>query len=149
MTWSIIIGDVSATMKKINTIGLWHMCLGHMSKRDLQVLYNRHALSSIKYCKLDLCKFCIMGRQHRVAFSISQHETKGLLDLIHTKVWGPSPVVSIEGAKYYVTFINNFFRRVWAYLLKQKSEVFQKFNEWITLVEIKSGKSWKSWGPTM
>ena len=66
------------------------------------------ASKGIKYYKLDLCKFCIMRTQHRVAFSTSKHQTKSLLDLIHTDVWGPSPVASIEGTRYYVTFIDDF-----------------------------------------
>ena len=66
-----------------------------------------------------------MGRQHRVAFSTSQHKTKGLLDLIHTDVWGPSPVASIGGTRY----IDDFSKKVWVYFLKQKSKVFQKFKE--------------------
>ena len=70
-----------------------------------------------------------MSRQRRVAFSTSQHKTKGLLNLIHTDVWGPSPVASIGGARSYVTFIDDFSRKVWVYFLKQKSEVFQKFKE--------------------
>ena len=53
-----------------------------------------------------------MGRQHRTAFSTSQHKTKGLLNLIHTDVWGPSSVVSIGGARYYIMFIDDFSRRV-------------------------------------
>jgi len=56
-----------------------------------------------------------MGRQRRVAFSTSQHKTKDLLDLIHTDVWGPSPVASIGGVRYYVTFIDDFSRRVSVY----------------------------------
>jgi len=70
-----------------------------------------------------------MGRQRRVTFSTSQHKTKDLLDLIHTDVWGSSPVVFIGGARYYVTFIDDFSRKVWVYFLKQKLEVFQKFKE--------------------
>ena len=71
-------------------------------------MHKRSALSDIKYFKLNLCKFFIMSRQVRAAFSISQHKTKGLLDLIHTDVWGPSPVASIRGARYYVIFIDDF-----------------------------------------
>ena len=70
-----------------------------------------------------------MGRQRRVAFSTSQHKIKGLLDLIYTDVWGLSPVASSEGARYYVTFIDDFSRKVWVYFLKQKSKVFKKFRE--------------------
>jgi len=84
------------------------MRLAHMSERDLQVLHKKSALLGIKYCKLDLFIFCIMGRQCIVAFSISQHKTRGLLDLIYTDVWGPLPVASIGGARYYVTSIDDF-----------------------------------------
>ena len=115
MTESIIVGDVSATTEKENTIRLWHMRLGHMSERVLQALHNKCTLPDINYCKLNLCKLYIMGMQCRVPFSISHHKIKGLLDLIHTDVWGLSPVASIGGARYYVTFIDDFFRKVWVY----------------------------------
>jgi len=88
------------------------MRLRHMSEQGFQSLHKKSALPGIKYCKFDLCKFYIMGRQCRVTFSTSQHKTKGLLDLIHTNVWGPSPVASIGGARYYVTFIDDFSRKV-------------------------------------
>ena len=112
MSGSIIVGDASLTTEKEDTTRFWYIRLGHMSERGLQVLHNKDALSGIKYYKLDLCKFCIMGRQSRVAFSTSQHKTNGLLDLIYTDVWGPSPVASIGAARYDVTFIDDFSRRV-------------------------------------
>jgi len=119
------------------------MRLGHMSERGLQTLHNKGALPGIKYCKLDLCKFCIMSRRHRVAFSTSQHKIKNLLDLIHTDVWGSLPVASIGGARYYITFIDDFIRRVWVHFLKQKLKVFQKFKEWKTMVENQKGRKVK------
>ena len=70
-----------------------------------------------------------MGRQRRIAFSTSQHMTKDLLGFIHTDVWGPSPVAFIGSAKNYVTFIDDFSKKVWVYFLKQKSKVFQKLKE--------------------
>ena len=48
MTGNIIIGDASAATKKEDATGLRHMRLGHMSKRGLQVLHNKGALSGIK-----------------------------------------------------------------------------------------------------
>jgi len=124
ITWSIIISDTSTTTEKEDTIRLWHMRLRHMSEQDLQVLHKKGVLLGIKYYKLDLCKFWIMCRHRKVVFSTSQHKTKGLLDLIHTDVWGPSPLASIEGARYYVTFINDFSMRVWVYFLKQNQKYF-------------------------
>ena len=84
------------------------MRLRHMSERGLQALHKRRALSGITHCRLDLYKFYIMGRQRRVAFSVSQRMTKSLLDLIHTDMY---PVASIGDARYYVTFIDDFFRK--------------------------------------
>ena len=94
------------------------MLFDHMNERGLQVLHNKGVLLRIKYCKSDLRIFCIISRQRRVAFFTSQSKTKGLLDLIYTNVWGPLPVASIGGARYYVTLINDFFRGVWVYYLK-------------------------------
>jgi len=80
---SIIVSDASAATEKDDTTRFWHMRFRYMSEWGLQALHNKDALPGIKYCKLDLCKFYIMGRQHSVAFSTSQYKTKGLLDLIH------------------------------------------------------------------
>ena len=68
LTLSNIVGDASVATKKEDTTRLWHMHLRHMSERGL---HKRSALPRIKYCKLDLYKFYIMGRQRRVAFSTS------------------------------------------------------------------------------
>ena len=83
-----------ASVATEDTARLWHMCLGHMSERGVRALHSK-VLPSIKHYKLNLCKFCIIGRQSRVAFTTSVHKTKGLLDLVHTDVWGPSPVASV------------------------------------------------------
>ena len=41
---------------------------------------------------------------------------------------------------YYVTFIDDYSRKVWTFFLKHKSEVFQKFKEWKTMVENQRGR---------
>jgi hypothetical protein len=43
-------------------------------------------------------------------------------------VWGPTPD-SLGDNKYYVSFINDFNKFTWIYVLKFKSEVFQKYHE--------------------
>ena len=83
---SVMIGDAFIVIEKEDTTRLWHMCLGHMSERGFRSLHNKRILSGIKYCKLNQCKFCVMGRQSIVVFTTSVHKTKGLLDLIHMDV---------------------------------------------------------------
>ncbi|KAE8728571.1 hypothetical protein F3Y22_tig00004205pilonHSYRG00041 [Hibiscus syriacus] len=61
------------------------------------------------------------------------------LELVHTDVWGPSPVPSLAGSLYYVTFIDDSTRKVWVYFLKKKSEVFDTFKKWKAMVENETG----------
>lgn len=74
---------------------------------------------------MDFCEHCVFGKQKRVSFkSPAVHKTKGTLDYIHSDLWGPSRVPSKGGARYMLTFIDDFSRKVWVYFLKQKSDVF-------------------------
>jgi hypothetical protein len=49
------------------------------------------------------------------------------LDLVFSDVWGPSAVESIGRYKYYASFIDDFSKYTWFYLIKKKSDVFQAF----------------------
>jgi len=41
----------------------------------------------------------------------------------------------LGGSLYYVSFIDDFSRKTWLYFLRKKSEVFEKFKEFKSLVE--------------
>ena len=51
---------------------------------------------------------------------------------------------SLSGFEYYITFIDEFSRNTWIYLLKAKSEVFEKFKEFKALIENLSDKKLKT-----
>jgi hypothetical protein len=76
-----------------------------------------------------VCKGCALGKNIKKAFPSSENRSKGILDLIHSDVCGPMPANSLGGSLYYVTFIDDFSRKTWLYLLKTKDEVFGKFQE--------------------
>jgi hypothetical protein len=52
-------------------------------------------------------------------------------------------IASIIGSMYYVSFIDDFSRKTWIYLLKTKDEVFSRFQEFKSLVESQTGKKIK------
>jgi len=68
-------------------------------------------------------------------FKNSSSHAKEILDLIHTDVWGPAPIVSPSGLKYYVHFIDDFSRFTWIFPLKQKSETMHAFTQFKAMVE--------------
>ena len=43
--------------------------------------------------------------------------------------------MSLGGARYFLTFIDDFSRKIWVYLLKAKSEYFERFKEFKALAE--------------
>lgn len=81
------------------------------------------------------CVVCAQGKHARSPFNDNGTRAKKLLEIIHTDVCGPFPVKSLGGAKYYVSFIDDFSRKVCIFPLKSKTEVFSKFIEYKKLVE--------------
>src|SRR5688500_19634835 len=60
---------------------------------------------------------------------VCSSDLEGLLDLIHTDVCGPLSVSAKGGFNYFITFTNDFSRYGFVYLMKYKSETFEKFKE--------------------
>ena len=60
--------------------------------------------------------------------------SKAPLELIFSDVWGPAPT-SVGRNNYYVSFIDDFSKFTWLYLLRKKSDVFQKFRDFQQHVE--------------
>jgi hypothetical protein len=57
----------------------------------------------------------------------------------NSDVWGPAPL-SVGKHAYYVSFIDDFSKFTWIYLLKKRSEVFQVFLDFQQYVERQFGR---------
>ena len=76
---------VATAVNKENEIAkLWHLRLGHVSKRGLNELSNKDLLGNDKLGTLNFCENCIFGKSNRVKFGNAIHKTKGILNYIHT-----------------------------------------------------------------
>ena len=58
-----------------------------------------------------------------------------LLEIIHTDVCGPMSVEARERYHYFLTFTDDLSRYGYIYLMKHKSETFEKFKEFQSEVE--------------
>lgn len=108
---------------------LWHRRLAHVSFNTLKTVMNIPVKTDLK------CVVCTKGKHARSPFSEIGTRAKKLLDVIHTDVCGPFPVKSLGGAKFFVSFIDDYSRKVYVYPLKSKAEVFSKFVIYKKLVE--------------
>ena len=77
-------------------------------------------------------------------FPSSDSKEKGILEIIHSDVCGPMSSSSLSEYVYYIYFIDNLSRKAWIYFLKNKDEVFSKFNEFKALIENHTKKKIKT-----
>ena len=106
---------------------LLHSRLGHPSLSKFRKLVPHFSsLSSLEY------ESCQLGKHTRVLFPKRlDPRTKFLFELVHIDVWGPSRSTSTLGFRYFVTFIDDYSRCTWLFLMKTQVElfsIFQKFH---------------------
>ena len=78
-----------------------------------------------------------------MSFPSGAKRANKILELVHSDVLGPVLVPSLSKSVYYVSFIDDFSRSTWIYLLRKKPEVFDRFKEFKALVENQTEKKIK------
>ena len=76
-----------------------------------------------------------MGKMTKILFSGTMERATDLLEIIHTDVCGPMSVEARGGYCYFLTFRDDLSRYGYIYLMKHKSETFEKFKEFHSEVE--------------
>lgn len=109
-----------------------------MNFKDLSQLQKTNMVTGLPHIQQpsELCEECLESKMPKSSFS--HHvptRTKDKLEVLYSDVCGPMQEESIGGNRYFVTFIDDFTRKVWLYLLKRKSEVFETFKKFKVLVE--------------
>ena len=83
----------------------------------------------------NMCPECQMAKNHDLPFKNSTSISLHPLDLIFTDVWGPALVLSTTGAKYYVSFLDDYSKFLWLFPIQLKSDVERVFLNFQTYVE--------------
>ena len=77
-------------------------------------------------------------------FSAKGEKSKEPLQLVHSDVCGPLSVQARGGYEYFITFIDDYSRYGYVYLMHKKYETFGKFKEFMEKAEKQLGKSLKT-----
>ncbi|KAJ9535138.1 hypothetical protein OSB04_un001784, partial [Centaurea solstitialis] len=122
------------TINKENSSFVWHKKLGHISQEKLRRLVKEGVLSNLDFTDYKSCVDCIKGKT-------TKHTKKGakrssqLLEIIHTDICGPFDVPTFGGENYFITFIDDYSRYCYLYLLHNKSQSVNAVEAFITEVE--------------
>ena len=132
------IHNIEAKRCKVNNDSatyLWHCRLGHIGVKRMKKLHSDGLLESLDYESLGACEPCLMGKMTKTPFSGTVERATELLEIIHTDVCGPMSVEARGGYRYFLTFTDDLSRYGYIYLMKHKSETFEKFKEFQSEVE--------------
>ena len=116
---------------------LWHRQLGHNIKKGLRAMHSKGMVEGFPdfSFQFDFYEHCVYGKHNHVRFPTRATRAKEILELVHSYVFGSMSAPSLEGSKYYVSFIDDFSIMTCLYFLKKSSKVFEKFQEYKALVE--------------
>ena len=86
------------------------------------------------------CTPCQFGKQTALPFNNSVSYALSFFDLIHSYVWGPSPISTPGGSRYFIIFVDDFSRYTWIYLFKNRFELYQIYHDFIKMIETRFSK---------
>ncbi|RVW52634.1 Retrovirus-related Pol polyprotein from transposon TNT 1-94 [Vitis vinifera] len=132
---------VSATA--VGTNGM-NICSGYVDNGRIERLAKDGPLKELKVGTLPVCESCLEGKMTKRPFSAKGERAKVPLEIIHTDVCGPLNVKARGGYEYFVTFIDDYSRYGYVYLIQRKSEAFEKFKEFRAEAEKQLSKSIKT-----
>jgi hypothetical protein len=117
------------------SIDHWHNPLGHPAHDIvLRVIQDNNLPCSILESISSVCVPFLRAKARQLPYQLSSSRAVAPLELIHFDVWGPK-IHSFGHKKYYLSFIDDYSKFTWIYLLRHKSKVFQYFLEFQSLLE--------------
>ncbi|SGY77704.1 BQ5605_C005g03702 [Microbotryum silenes-dioicae] len=120
-----------------------HRCLGHLAPSSIQKMIAAGLLDgfgagySDKDVEEFVCNACLGSKGHRLPFPDSESHSPERLGLVHSDVL-LFPTPSLTGKRYLVTFLDDHSRKLWAYAIDHKSDVFPTFQTWLAEVELET-----------
>ncbi|SDA04194.1 BZ3500_MvSof-1268-A1-R1_C121g00660 [Microbotryum saponariae] len=101
-----------------------HRCLGHLAPSSIQKMIAAGLLDGFGagYSDKDVEEFSHSAER---------------LGLVHSDVLS-FPTPSLTGKRYLVTFLDDHSRKLWAYAIDHKSDVFPTFQTWLAEVELET-----------
>uniref|UniRef100_A0A7N2MIJ2 Retrovirus-related Pol polyprotein from transposon TNT 1-94 n=1 Tax=Quercus lobata TaxID=97700 RepID=A0A7N2MIJ2_QUELO len=125
--------SVAVAVSSLPSLALWHSCFGHAPSSRVQQLTSRGLLGSVSKDNFD-CTSCQLGKQPALPFYNSESISNSIFELIHSDVWGPSPVASIGGSRYFVVFIDDYSHYSWIFPMKFRFEILPIYNNFAKML---------------
>jgi hypothetical protein len=126
----------------LNPTFIWHYRLGHINEKrtdSTRMVCSAHLILN----HLTHASLVYLWKMSKVPFTGQSERASDLLGLVHTDIYGPMSYVARGGFQYLITFTDDFSRYGYIYLMRHKSESFERFEEFQNEVQNQLGKTIK------
>ena len=123
---------------------LWHLRLGYINLRWIYRLVKDGPLGSLEVEALLVCESCLEGKMTKQFFMAKGNRSKEVLELVHSDLCGPMNIQARGGFEYFITFIDDYSRYGYIYLMRRKPKCFHKFRVFKAKTEKRHGKCIKT-----
>jgi len=117
------------------TLLQWHEILSHQNVQYVRSYLKHMSIPFTETKNKFFCKACIYGKQHREPFTLSNTKTTKPGQLIHSDICGPMEENLFGGKRYFVIFKDDYSNYTYVYFISQKSEVKNKFEQFLNTVK--------------
>src|SRR6266702_2850332 len=130
-------GESTHVVKTISVMEL-HRRLGHIAPASARALVEKGLVTGVKLdpasrdTQCDACLFARATRKPVPKVRVGP-QAQCFGEEVHSDVWGPSPVATKRGCRYFVTFTDDATRYTVTYILRTKAEAlgaYKAFEAW-------------------
>ena len=119
------------------TIDQFHRRMGHISPLIAKKLVDNKLVTGVRLAETlsgdpFFCESCVYAKATRksVAKEREGNRAEDFGAEVHSDLWGPAPVATKGGKRYYVTFIDDKTRLTNLYFLAKKSDSFESYKDY-------------------
>ena len=119
---------------------LWHQRLGHPGKEKTRLIEKAAYEGAPRALKhVADCETCHTTKSTQATSRIPAERATERLGRVHIDFWGPYHEPTIAGRRYMLTVTDDFTRKSWIHLVKDRTEVYVAFRQWQAAAELESG----------
>jgi hypothetical protein len=121
-----------------------HRRMGHIAADSIHALVRSNAIQGISLIDNNQpfhCESCEYAKMTRKAIKKEREgaQASAFGEEIHSDLWGPSPLQTLGGRKYYITFTDDHSRYTRIQLLKTKDEALQAYKDFAAWAQTQHG----------
>ena len=113
---------------------MWHERLGHVNLKTIKCIMILDLIPKFEINSKTKCEICVQAKQPRKPFKSVERKAKLLL-LIHSDICDLKNIITHGEEICFITFIDDFSKYCYIYLINSKNEFYDKFKIYKILVE--------------